>query len=78
VTTVRFSQEEDAKLTEAVTEFGSKDWARVAVMVPGRTNVQCRLRWAETLDPMTNGATKYTEQNSHKGKLSEEEDAKLT
>jgi myb proto-oncogene protein len=37
---------EDAKLTEAVTEFGN-DWVRVAALVPGRTNARCR----QSLDP---------------------------
>jgi myb proto-oncogene protein len=41
---------EDAKLTEAVKKHG-KHWATVAAMVPGRTNLQCRLRWVRNLDP---------------------------
>jgi hypothetical protein len=40
---------EDAKLTEAVTEHGN-NWVQVATMVPGRTNHQCRHRWAKCLD----------------------------
>jgi hypothetical protein len=36
--------EEDAKLIEAVKKHG-EDWSLVAAMVPGRTNVQCRMRW---------------------------------
>jgi hypothetical protein len=50
--------EEDAKLTEAVTEFGN-EWVRVAALVPGRTNIKCRRRWVETLDPII-GTGKWT------------------
>jgi hypothetical protein len=46
----KWTVEEDSKLTEAVEELG-KDWVRVAVMVLGRTNQQCRYRWVEILDP---------------------------
>jgi myb proto-oncogene protein len=41
---------EDAKLTIAVTDFGT-EWAKVAVLVPGRTNAQCRKKWVKQLDP---------------------------
>jgi hypothetical protein len=46
----KWSPEEDAKLTEAVTEFVN-DWVRVATLVPGRTNKQCRQRWTAVVDP---------------------------
>jgi hypothetical protein len=63
--------EEDAKLTEAATAFGidwySNHWVGVAVLVPGRTNVQCNKGWVETLHPGINS-----------GKWMREEDAKLT
>jgi myb proto-oncogene protein len=59
--------EEDAKLTEAVEELGTKDWVRVAAMVRGRTNQQRRYRWVMNLDP-----------NVTLGKWTVEEDAKLT
>jgi hypothetical protein len=42
--------EEDAKLTEVVKKLGKK-WVAVAKLVPGRSNIQCRIRWAHTLDP---------------------------
>jgi hypothetical protein len=58
---------EDAKLTEAVNKHGKK-WVSVAAMVSGRTNIQCRQRWVDVLDP-TNG---------NKAKWTPEEDAKLT
>jgi myb proto-oncogene protein len=43
-----WTAEEDVKLTEAVAEFGN-DWVRVAALVPGRTNDQCRHRWVMCL-----------------------------
>jgi hypothetical protein len=63
----RWKPEEDAKLIEAVQKLGKK-WFAVAAMVPGRTNEQCRQRWAQTLDP-TNGK---------RGQWTPEEVAKLT
>jgi hypothetical protein len=62
----KWTPEEDAKLTAAVTKIG-KDWVPVAAMVPGRTNEQCRYRWTKTLDPDINT-----------GKWSGEEDENLT
>jgi hypothetical protein len=62
-----WSPEEDAKLTEAVTELGCKSWVRVAALVPRRTNKQCSQRWVESLDPDIN-----------RSKWSMEEDARLT
>jgi hypothetical protein len=61
-----WTQEEDAKLTDAVKKHG-KDWVAVAKLVPGRTNLRCRSRWVDTLN-ISNGK---------KGKWSPAEDAKL-
>jgi hypothetical protein len=58
--------EEDAKLTEAVTELGNA-WVAVAAIVPGRSVGQCRYRWVECLDPTINT-----------GHWTPEEDEKLT
>jgi hypothetical protein len=44
----KWTPEEDAKMTDAVTKYG-KDWPRVATLVPGRTNLQCRERWMNAL-----------------------------
>jgi myb proto-oncogene protein len=66
--TSRWIVKEDAKLAEAVTEFGN-DWIRVATLVPGRTNGQCRQRWVNILDP--------NNKNNNTSKLTVEEDAKL-
>jgi hypothetical protein len=65
----KWTAEEDAKLTAAVTVLGY-DWMPVAAMVPGRTNVLCRQRWLNVLDP--------TIDPGNKGKWKAEEDAKLT
>jgi hypothetical protein len=40
----KWTPEEDAKLTAAVTKHG-KAWFAEATMVPGRLNLQCRRRW---------------------------------
>jgi hypothetical protein len=47
----KWTQEEDAKLIEAVKRHGI-DWVAVAALVPGRTNRQCRRRWTHTFDPV--------------------------
>jgi hypothetical protein len=57
--------EEDTRLTDAVTKHGS-NWVKVAAMVPRRTNIQCRSRWVDHLDP-----------DITSGKWKAEEDAKL-
>jgi hypothetical protein len=63
--------EEDAKLTEAVQKFGKDCWVTVAAIIPNRTNLQCRQRWVNTVDPA----------NGNNGKLRRswkpEEDTKL-
>jgi hypothetical protein len=49
----RWSPVEDELLKKAVTDFGT-EWVKVASAVPGRSNRQCRLRWANHLDPNVN------------------------
>lgn len=46
----KWTQEEDDALRRAVTQLGMM-WTKVAKMVPGRTDVQCRERWVNILDP---------------------------
>jgi hypothetical protein len=41
----KWSEDEDLKLRHAVQLHGSKDWDAIAVLVPGRTKVQCTTRW---------------------------------
>jgi hypothetical protein len=75
--TGRWTLEEDAKLTSAVTKTCRKkhgkeqriDWVAVAALVLGRTNTQCRCRWRDGFD--TDRTTGYT------GKWTEGEFIKL-
>jgi hypothetical protein len=64
--TGKWTPEEDEKLTRAV-KINGYNWPAVAAMVPWRTNIQCRGRWTQWLDPYTNT-----------GEWTPEEDAKLT
>jgi hypothetical protein len=64
---VKWTPEEDAKLTDAITKFGNSNWAAAAELVPGRTSKQCRSRWVTNLNP-----------DVRKGRWTREEDAKLT
>jgi hypothetical protein len=45
-----WTPEEDTQLTAAVKGHGKK-WVKVAKLVSGRTDKQCRKRWVLTLDP---------------------------
>jgi hypothetical protein len=46
-----WSPSEDTKLKDAVQMHNAKNWNEIAALVPGRTKVQCRGRWADSLDP---------------------------
>jgi hypothetical protein len=61
-TTGKWKEEEDTKLKAAVQTHGGKNWVAVAALVPGRTKIQCKNRWHDTLDPSTdrvNGSTGF-------------------
>ncbi|KAI5062505.1 hypothetical protein GOP47_0023044 [Adiantum capillus-veneris] len=47
----RWSINEDKRLRLAVSVYGPRMWKLIAVHVPGRTEVQCRERWCNVLDP---------------------------
>ncbi|XP_004364221.2 hypothetical protein CAOG_03382 [Capsaspora owczarzaki ATCC 30864] len=47
----KWEPEEDALLFIAVDTFGSRNWIKVQACVPHRTDVQCRERWVNVLDP---------------------------
>ncbi|CAM6126983.1 unnamed protein product [Calypogeia fissa] len=47
----RWSVEEDKRLKWAVSVYGRKKWKQIAEHVPGRTDLQCRERWCNVLDP---------------------------
>jgi hypothetical protein len=59
----RWTPEEDAKLTNALTKTCKKkrgkeytiDWLAVATLVPGRTKDQCRNRWTNNMEPKALG-----------------------
>ena len=63
----RWSKEEDNQLINAVNLYGTKKWKEIASSVPGRTNVQCRYRWHNVLNP-----------DLVKGHWTKEEDEMLT
>ncbi|URE31769.1 hypothetical protein MUK42_06555 [Musa troglodytarum] len=50
----RWSVDEDKHLKVAVMLFGAKNWNKIARFAPGRTQVQCRERWLNCLDPALN------------------------
>ncbi|XVF50512.1 hypothetical protein PTKIN_Ptkin04bG0107100 [Pterospermum kingtungense] len=62
----RWTCDEDKYLKVGVMLFGPKKWKKIAEIVPGRTQVQCRERWVNSLDPDLN-----------LGKWTEEEDLRL-
>lgn len=45
----KWEKEQDEQLRHAVKIHGVKSWVKVAKMVGGRTNVQCRQRWVKVL-----------------------------
>ncbi|KAL3529204.1 hypothetical protein ACH5RR_008526 [Cinchona calisaya] len=50
----KWTPEEDKRLKVAVMLFGPKTWKKISQFVPGRTQVQCRERWVNCLDPSLN------------------------
>lgn len=60
-----WTNEEDAKLRQAVNVFGNS-WAEVAEVIAGRTNEQCRDRWSDKISPTLS-----------RGKWSDDEDKLL-
>jgi hypothetical protein len=49
--TGRWSQEEDQTLRAAVSSNAGKNWKKIALQLPGRTDVQCLHRWQKVLKP---------------------------
>lgn len=46
-----WTREEDQTIIDFVKEHGDKDWAKLAILLPGRIGKQCRERWKNHLDP---------------------------
>ncbi|KAJ0772228.1 putative transcription factor MYB family [Helianthus annuus] len=63
---------EDKCLKVVVSLFGAKNWNKIAKFVPGRTQVQCRERWVNCLDPCLN-MDEWTEEEDMKLKEAIEE-----
>ncbi|KAL8056673.1 hypothetical protein ABFX02_04G134400 [Erythranthe guttata] len=61
----KWTAQEDKRLKVAVTFFGPKTWKKVARYVTGRTQVQCRERWVNCLDPSLKMA-EWTEEEDSK------------
>ena len=49
--TGRWSQAEDTTLRSAVSNNSGKNWKKIAIQLPGRTDVQCLHRWQKVLKP---------------------------
>jgi hypothetical protein len=49
--TGKWSEDEGMKVKDAVQTHGAKDWDAIAALVSGRTKIQCRNRWHDSLDP---------------------------
>jgi hypothetical protein len=69
--TGKWSEDEDIKLKDAVETHGGKDWYKIALLVPGRTQKHCSSRWHDVLDPSIDRA------NGRAGKWTLDEDIKL-
>ncbi|KAJ6759878.1 SNRNA-ACTIVATING PROTEIN COMPLEX SUBUNIT 4 [Salix purpurea] len=68
----RWTLDEDKRLKVAVKLFGPKKWDKIAQFVPGRTQVQCRERWVNCLDPSMN-RDEWTEEEDLRLKAAIEE-----
>ncbi|CAI2365349.1 unnamed protein product [Moneuplotes crassus] len=62
----KWSVEEDIRLSVSLKVYGEKNWALIAKSVPNRTDVQCRERYCNILDPRI-----------HHSDWTEEEDERL-
>jgi hypothetical protein len=78
--TARWTTEEDAELTSAITKTSKNkwgngykiDWVAISALIPGRTRLQCFYRWCRILNPNIDRTSP-----GRKGKWSENEDIKL-
>ena len=49
-----WTNEEDMKVMELVSEYGPQKWTFIAEHLPGRIGKQCRERWHNHLNPKIN------------------------
>lgn len=56
----RWDQNEDNLLAMAIKAYGAKNWRLIQKHVPGRTDVQCRERWVNVLDPSVKSTEGWT------------------
>jgi hypothetical protein len=49
-----WTRHEDQEIIAFVREFGTKNWTKLADLLPGRIGKQCRERWRNHLDPGNN------------------------
>lgn len=47
----QWTQADDRVIQQFVRDHGTKRWAKIATLLPGRTPKQCRTRWLNFLDP---------------------------
>ncbi|KAL0091100.1 Homeodomain-like protein [Phycomyces blakesleeanus] len=47
----RWTRDEDVALKSAVVLYGEGHWAKICLHIPGRTDMQCRERWVNILNP---------------------------
>lgn len=50
----RWNADEDALLQRAVQLYGAGNWTKIQRLIPGRTDMQCRERWVNILQPSIN------------------------
>jgi hypothetical protein len=67
----KWTADEDKMLKDVIPAHGTKNWAAIAALVPGRTKVQCSSRWRDALDPSIGWMTART------GKWTADEDKML-
>ena len=48
---LKFTAEEDARLTSLVTQYGTKDWVKISLYMQTRNPRQCRERWNNYVNP---------------------------
>lgn len=61
-----WTKEDDDILLEAISKYGAKNWKLITPLLPGKTTIQCLMRWKEVVKP-----------GLIKGHWSSEEDKKL-